>query len=76
MPGGWTCAEGFYAALDGCDCDCGVRDPDCDDSFQDVLGCADGELCGASGACEAGGPPAAWDCEGEFYDSADGCGER
>jgi len=27
---GWTCPVSFYNALDGCDCGCGIVDPDCD----------------------------------------------
>jgi hypothetical protein len=28
-PEGWTCATAYYEASDGCDCGCGVPDPDC-----------------------------------------------
>lgn len=36
----WTCPEDFYASGDGCDCNCGSWDPDCD--TQDwVYGCTD-----------------------------------
>lgn len=27
---GWTCPFQFFNALDGCDCNCGIPDPDCD----------------------------------------------
>lgn len=27
---GWTCDEGFYEGMDGCDCGCGLPDPDCE----------------------------------------------
>lgn len=30
-PSGWTCPVGFYATRDGCHCECGAHDPDCDD---------------------------------------------
>ncbi len=29
FPSGWTCDPDYYAADDGCDCGCGVRDGDC-----------------------------------------------
>ena len=31
-PAGWTCNVSFYGAADGCDCGCGVADPDCADA--------------------------------------------
>jgi hypothetical protein len=30
LPPGWTCPAGYYNQHDGCDCNCGVWDPDCD----------------------------------------------
>lgn len=35
VPAGWTCAPGLYGAADGCDCGCGVQDPDCIDATAD-----------------------------------------
>ena len=29
VPVNWTCTPGFFNALDGCDCECGVPDPGC-----------------------------------------------
>lgn len=29
-PSGWTCPRGFYGTRDGCHCECGAPDPDCD----------------------------------------------
>lgn len=29
VPEGWTCDPVFYGSNDGCDCDCGIWDPDC-----------------------------------------------
>ncbi len=34
-PAGWTCAAEYYGTGDGCDCSCGVTDPDCTDSTCD-----------------------------------------
>merc|ERR1719461_1217553 len=39
VPSGWTCSEWWYDALDGCDCNCGVWDPDCDVDGQYLYGC-------------------------------------
>jgi len=30
VPSAWTCSELFYGSKDGCDCNCGAWDPDCD----------------------------------------------
>jgi|GEM_PF-1488066 len=38
-PPGWTCSASFYAGRDGCDCDCGVYDPDCSDGSATLYGC-------------------------------------
>jgi hypothetical protein len=54
-PEGWTCIPDFYGADDGCDCGCGVVDPDCADATA-----ASCEHCGDPGACEAPGA----DCSG------------
>ncbi|MBX7080199.1 MAG: hypothetical protein K1X88_13475 [Nannocystaceae bacterium] len=45
-PEGWVCPAQFYGTNDGCDCGCGVTDPDCVDmtadacDFCDPPGCA------------------------------------
>lgn len=44
---GWTCNPLFYDAGDGCDCGCGILDPDCIDSTVDSC-----NRCNASGSCE------------------------
>jgi len=67
-PPGWTCEAYLYGAADGCDCGCGVIDPDCIDGT--VASC---EYCDAVGSCtpifDAGCPgdidPAQnWLCQG------------
>jgi hypothetical protein len=45
-PSGWTCTPSFYGTDDGCDCGCGVVDPDCDDATA-----ASCEYCGSCGVC-------------------------
>lgn len=51
VPGSWTCDPAYYGTLDGCDCECGAYDPDCD-LGQQVLNCSWGEACGVDGTCE------------------------
>lgn len=38
-PEGWTCDTARYAAQDGCDCECGLHDPDCDDPDAFLINC-------------------------------------
>ena len=43
IPEAWTCNAAFFGSKDGCDCNCGAWDPDCDASSppqkQKVLNC-------------------------------------
>jgi len=43
--GNWTCDATWYGAGDGCDCGCGIADPDCGNENA-VLYCHDGNLDG------------------------------
>jgi len=43
---GWHCNAAFYGAGDGCDCGCGIVDPDCADATG--ASCA---YCGETGSC-------------------------
>ena len=45
-PPGWTCRAEYYGTSDGCDCGCGVIDPDCADGT--VASC---DYCALSGSC-------------------------
>ncbi len=45
MPG-WTCPPAYYGTADGCDCGCGIVDPDCADANGGSC-----EYCGAIGSC-------------------------
>ena len=41
-----TCDPSYYGTSNGCDYECGARDPDCDDPSLDVFGCsADSDIC-------------------------------
>ncbi len=77
VPVGWTCELSWYDAGDGCDCGCGIYDPDCDDPSQDIPNCDPGQTCNADGVCEGEptGPvaPEGWICDAAFYDAGDGC---
>jgi hypothetical protein len=42
----WTCDPLYYGTNDGCDCGCGIFDPDCPDSTVDSC-----EYCGNPGSC-------------------------
>jgi hypothetical protein len=76
-PAEWTCTPSYYDNADGCDCDCGAYDPDCDDATANVYGCGTGQTCSAAGLCEGGtppvDPPAEWTCAASYYSAADGC---
>lgn len=39
FPSDWTCDISFFNADDGCDCNCGVQDPDCEKPSQDLYNC-------------------------------------
>ena len=44
--GVWSCSEDYYGTDDGCDCGCGIVDPDCGSSSADVC-----EYCSGDGYC-------------------------
>lgn len=51
----WTCEAAYYGAKDGCDCECGAYDPDCDDPDASVFGCDEANhtgVCLPDGTCE------------------------
>lgn len=54
IPANWTCDPNYYATNDGCDCGCGVIDPDCaGTTISDCGGCAsDGDI-GYPGSCSS-----------------------
>ena len=76
-PEGFTCDPVFYDAGDGCDCECGVVDPDCESGTTVVHGCGADEVC-VDGTCvdvpdEAFDVPDGWRCNPGWYDAGDGC---
>ena len=54
LPSGWRCPAVNYGGGDGCDCNCGAWDTDCDDPAADVYNCRPGESCGTDGLCVSG----------------------
>ncbi len=78
-PAGWTCSATYYASDDGCDCGCGIVDPDCEDSTPESCGYS---WCGTNSAtdpadttqCVDEAPPAeGWTCTFSYYGGDDGC---
>lgn len=49
----WTCEEAHYGSDDGCDCGCGVLDPDCADALVETC-----EFCDSLGSCGTAPCPA------------------
>jgi hypothetical protein len=52
VPDEWGCSPFAYGADDGCHCDCGAWDPDCNDDAEGALGCLFGLSCVEPGVCE------------------------
>ena len=46
VPRAWTCVPGYYDGGDGCDCGCGVVDPDCSSGSIDAC-----RYCDSLGSC-------------------------
>ncbi|MEM6291724.1 MAG: hypothetical protein AAGA54_10680 [Myxococcota bacterium] len=46
VPEAWNCPSEYYGAEDGCDCGCGVADPDCSSASADVC-----QYCSEDGSC-------------------------
>eukprot|EP01114_Cavostelium_apophysatum_P022794 TRINITY_DN836_c0_g1_i6.p1 TRINITY_DN836_c0_g1~~TRINITY_DN836_c0_g1_i6.p1 ORF type:complete len:307 (-),score=32.53 TRINITY_DN836_c0_g1_i6:200-1120(-) len=77
-PAGWACDRKWYNSSDGCDCMCGVWDPDCDRNntqSKTILNCFGGAspACVYPGKCTYGQVPSTWVCDNSHYDSKDGC---
>ncbi len=82
---GWTCDADWYGTDDGCDCGCGIVDPDCDDA--DIATCeycdcdqsGSPVMCGATDSTQCV-PLTGWTCDADWYADGDycdcGCGVR
>ena len=89
VPPTWTCDPDYYDTRDGCDCECGAYDPDCDafqaqvdeddeDNAADLylFGCDPGfgVTCSTSGTCEYDVRVADdWVCNTSWFGTSDGC---
>jgi len=81
LPPHWQCNPLYYNTRDGCDCGCGIPDPDCNDQGCATPGCnaAACEYChihdGMEFTCGAPPPTSDWSCSGFYYgDGACDCG--
>jgi len=54
IPSTWTCPDAYYGTSDGCDCDCGAYDPDCDLTGGSSPDCGLFGSCGSDGTCSGG----------------------
>jgi hypothetical protein len=80
-PAAWTCPDYAYGAQDGCDCGCGVADPDC---ASELVGACD--YCDDQGSCasdcsdikltdnaQCGGANQGWTCDPQNYGDGSIC---
>jgi hypothetical protein len=73
LPAFWDCNPLNYNTRDGCDCGCGIDDPDCAGLGCATPACTDPDCgyCHTTGGLEfdCGGtpPPVGWSCVGTFY---------
>jgi len=78
---GWLCASQYYGSGDGCDCGCGIVDPDCVNGSRQwctfCTACGDPHLPCANSASVASGDnsqcTSTWTCNPAYYGSGDGC---
>jgi len=56
IPSAWKCPLEYYGSNDGCDCNCGGWDPDCEDGTQTVVNCPEKE-----------GDHARWQCDSDSF---------
>lgn len=75
VPAEWNCPEQYYNTSDGCDCNCGAIDPDCEDNSTKIYGChfGFGVTCNSGICAYETTIPSQWWCSPANYDSSDGC---
>lgn len=72
---GWTCVVDYYGSNDGCDCGCGIVDPDCGGSEVGVCQyCADAGSCTALTDCSEINPTDNSSCLSEGCTADADCG--
>lgn len=52
IPPSWSCDPSFYGSNDGCHCNCGAWDKDCNDLTTPTLGCHGDDICIHPGVCQ------------------------
>lgn len=75
VPSDWLCNPLAYDSDDGCDCGCGVPDPDCSGGGCAGNACTGGscDTCHYDAAVAACTIPPAWNCHPGYYDHNDVC---
>ena len=78
-PPAWTCVDEVFGVGDGCDCGCGVSDPDCESGYDQAYGCEVDEWCSGASDCTPirSAPPSEWECNPARYSDGTcdcGCG--
>ena len=74
----WTCDPQRYGSGDGCDCGCGVADPDCADKGCSTMGCRDSACARCTEQYDSTrlvgcGPADTFKCDLSHYGTGDGC---
>lgn len=75
-PTSWQCDPDFYDTHDGCDCECGIPDPDCNYNDTIIYGCTNGTIptcINGNWSYSGPTPPSSWTCSLAFYSGQDGC---
>jgi len=62
VPDGWTCTESYYGGGDGCDCGCGVVDPDCENGNAATCDYCDPNAGSCAASCADIRPEQNWKC--------------
>ena len=73
VPYEWTCDHSFYGTGDGCDCECGAWDPDCEDASLQTYNCpSPSDVCAKAGGgtCQASSSGGYYDFGSDYGDYA------
>ncbi|KAL9641528.1 hypothetical protein ABK040_013449 [Willaertia magna] len=85
VPSNWSCSPLSFGSGDGCDCNCGAWDPDCNVKSATLFNCPKSgsykcsNTTSQNGVCVSqfapnGAPiPSDWNCPADYYGSGDGC---
>ena len=73
VPYEWTCDHSYYGTGDGCDCECGAWDPDCEDASLQTYNCpSPSDVCAKAGGgtCQASSSGGYYDFGSDYGDYA------